>query len=112
MQLFSECYDFDTQVYLRDRNFNVSPSQEDIYEYIKQVTVACKMESEIPIICLVYMERLLTKTGFLINNENWRRLCLICLCIGSKIWDDDSLENVHFPKVMDDVSLRMINKLE
>lgn len=51
-------------------------------------------------------------TGLLINNFNWKRLTLISLCIGSKIWDDDSLENVHFPKVMPELSLRMINKLE
>jgi hypothetical protein len=70
------------------------------------------MENEIPIICLVYIERLLTKTGLLINKDNWRRLVLISLCIGSKIWDDDSLENQHFPKVMGEVSLKMINSLE
>jgi hypothetical protein len=70
------------------------------------------MENEIPIISLVYLERILIKTGLLINKENWKRLTLISLCLGSKIWDDDSLENVHFPKVMPDVSLKMINKLE
>jgi hypothetical protein len=70
------------------------------------------MENEIPIICLVYLERLIMKTGILLTNDNWRRMTLVALCIGSKIWDDDSLENVHFPKVMTDVSLIMINKLE
>ncbi len=70
------------------------------------------MENEIPIICLVYLERLIMKTGILLTNENWRRLTLIALCIGSKIWDDDSLENVHFPKVLPDVTLKMINLLE
>lgn len=70
------------------------------------------MENEIPIICLVYIERILTKTSLLINKDNWKRLVLISLCIGSKIWDDDSLENVHFPKVMPEVTLKMINILE
>jgi hypothetical protein len=74
--------------------------------------MACKMEKEIPLIAMVYIERLLTKTGLLINHMNWRRIVLIALCIGSKIWDDDSLENVHFPKVMKDVTLKEINRLE
>ena len=52
------------------------------------------------------------KTGILLTVENWRRLTLIALCLGSKIWDDDSLENVHFPKVLPDVTLKMINELE
>lgn len=70
------------------------------------------MENEIPIICLVYLERFITKTGILLTYENWKRLTMIVLCVGSKIWDDDSLENVHFPKVMPDISLKMINVLE
>ena len=37
---------------------------------------------------------------------------LVCLCVASKVWDDDSLENIHFPKVMSDVTINMINKLE
>jgi len=55
------------------------------------------MEKEIPILCLVYIERFLTKTGVLMNHSNWKRLTLISLILASKIWDDDSLENVHFP---------------
>jgi hypothetical protein len=70
------------------------------------------MENEIPIICLVYLERLLMKTGILLTVDNWRKLTLICLILGSKVWDDDSLENVHFPKVMSDVTLKIINTLE
>jgi hypothetical protein len=70
------------------------------------------MENEAPIIALVYIERILQKTGMLVNKFNWKRILLVCLCVASKVWDDDSLENVHFPKVMADVSLTMINKLE
>lgn len=80
--------------------------------YAKYVTVASKMENETPVIALVYMERILKKTGMLINKYNWKRILLVCLCVASKVWDDDSLENVHFPKVMSDVTLPMLNKLE
>ena len=88
------------------------PSEHDIAAYCKYVTVASKMENETPVIALVYIERLLRKTGVLINKYNWKRFLLICLCVASKVWDDDSLENIHFPKVMSDVSVTMINKLE
>jgi len=70
------------------------------------------MENEVPIICLCYLEKLVAMTGILLNKYNWKRLILISLCIASKIWDDDSLENVHFPKVMPDVTNYEINKLE
>lgn len=111
MKQFSECYDFVHDIYDEDVGIEI-PCESDVYEYCKYVTASCKMENEIPIICLVYIERLLTKTGVLLTRENWKRITLMALCIGSKIWDDDSLENVHFPKVMPEVPLKMINKLE
>ena len=70
------------------------------------------MENETPILALAYMERILLRTGILVNKFNWKRLLLVCMCVASKLSDDDSLENVHFPKVMADVTLNMINKLE
>lgn len=111
MKLFFENYDIENDILNEDITLEM-PSESEIYDYCKYVTTSCKMENEIPIICLVYLERLLTKTGLLINKDNWKRLTMIGLCIGSKIWDDDSLENQHFPKVMPDISLIMINKLE
>ena len=112
MRIFDSNYDFETDQLddapLADEN----PTLEELYYYCKYVIVSGRMEKEIPILCLVYIERFLTKTGILLNHLNWRRLTLISLCLASKIWDDDSLENVHFPKVMPDVSLREIAALE
>jgi hypothetical protein len=71
----------------------LEPTAEDIANYSKYVTVSSKMENEIPIIALVYVERILRKTGILINKFNWKRILLVCLCVASKVWDDDSLEN-------------------
>jgi len=93
-------------------HFVVDPCETEIADYCKYVTISCKMETEIPVVCLIYLEKLLINTGILLNKYNWRRLTLICLCLASKIWDDDSLENVHFPKVIRDVTNFEINKLE
>jgi len=76
------------------------------------VIISGRMEKEIPILCLVYLERFLTKTGVLMNHANWKRLTLISLILASKIWDDDSLENVHFPQVLQDITLKEISSLE
>ena len=104
MDVESSTFDEDMEIY--------DPSEEDIAAYGKYVTIASKMENEAPIIALVYIERILLKTGILVNKYNWKRILLVCLCVASKVWDDDSLENVHFPKVMADVSLVMLNRLE
>jgi hypothetical protein len=77
--------------------FVQNPTLEELYYYCKYVIISGRMEKEIPILCLVYVERFLTRTGVLMNHANWKRLTLIALILASKIWDDDSLENVHFP---------------
>lgn len=73
------------------------PSENDIFNYAKYVVLSAKMEKEAPIIALIYLERLMLKTGTLINHWNWKRLVLISLIEAGKVWDDDTLENKHFP---------------
>mmetsp|Transcript_24017 Transcript_24017/g.36936 ORF Transcript_24017/g.36936 Transcript_24017/m.36936 type:complete len:163 (-) Transcript_24017:118-606(-) len=113
MRIFDQNYNFDTDELIGgEAQFQGNPTLEEIYYYTKYVIIQGRMEKEIPILCLVYIERFLTKTGLLINFSNWKRLTLISLILASKIWDDDSLENVHFPQVLSDISLKEISALE
>ena len=111
LSLFDCRMEYDSEVLNLDWRVK-EPTEADIADYCKYVTISCKMENEIPIICLIYIEKLLLSTGILLNKYNWQRMMLCCLCLASKIWDDDSLENVHFPKVMPNVTNNEINKLE
>ena len=113
MRIFDQNYDFEQdQLVGGEAEYTGDPSLEELYYFSKYVIVAGRMEKEIPILCLVYIERFLTKTGLLMNFANWKRLTLISLILASKIWDDDSLENVHFPQVMGDITLKEITGLE
>lgn len=120
---FHPNYDFDVEEMLDKDMCNSSlalmetfvserPTQEEIYYYAKYIVLSSRMEKEIPLVALAYIERILTKVGILMNHWNWRRIMLISLIIASKIWDDESLENVHFPKAMPELSIKEINQLE
>mmetsp|Transcript_24521 Transcript_24521/g.17240 ORF Transcript_24521/g.17240 Transcript_24521/m.17240 type:complete len:100 (-) Transcript_24521:256-555(-) len=99
MRIFDQNYDFERDFLNGGEStyLGEDPTLEELYYYCKYVIITGRMEKEIPILCLVYIERFLTKTGLLMNFANWKRLTLISLILASKIWDDDSLENVHFP---------------
>ena len=100
MRIFDYTYDFEMdELAGGESQFDniQNPSLEEIYYYCKYVIITGRMEKEIPILCLIYLDRFTKKTGMLINYSNWKRLTLITLILASKIWDDDSLENVHFP---------------
>lgn len=70
------------------------------------------MEKEVPIIALVYIERLLLKSGFFIVGRNWRKILLVSLIIASKIWDDESFENDNFAKAFPNFTTKEINEME
>lgn len=113
MRVFDQNYNFERDQLVGGESLYLGdPSIDELYYYCKYVIISGRMEKEIPILCLIYIERFLTKTGFLLNYANWKRLTLITLVLASKIWDDDSLENVHFPQVMPDITLKEIAGLE
>ena len=98
MRVFDYHYNFQEDMLKNyDDGYVDVPSLEELYYYCKYVIISGRMEKEIPILCLIYLERFFTKTGILMTGGNWKRLTLISLILASKIWDDDSLENVHFP---------------
>ena len=112
MRRFDRNFDINIDKFKKEDLDTTPASFEQIFNTIKQLTSLAKMESEIPIMALVYMEKLMKKTGILINENNWKRIVLITLCVASKIWDDDSFENEHFAQVYKDIPLREISRLE
>lgn len=75
------------------------------------------MESDCIIMSLIYVERLIKKTGGKLRprRSNWRSLVFSCMILSSKVWDDLSMWNVDFsqscpPGVT--FSLQRINELE
>lgn len=90
----------------------VIPTEEEIYNFCKNVIARSRMEKEVSILCLIYMEKFIDKTGIYVSEKNWKKLLFMCLVLASKIWDDESYENVHFAQVFSMISLREINSME
>lgn len=76
---FDRNFDFNTKK-MRKENLNTKTASFDvILKTITDWAQQAKMENEIPIMALVYIERLMKKTGILINENNWERIVLITL---------------------------------
>jgi hypothetical protein len=90
----------------------IPPNEEEIYNFCKNVIARSRMEKEVSILCLIYMERFIEKTGIYVSEKNWKKLLFMCLVLASKIWDDESYENVHFAQVFSIITLREINAME
>jgi hypothetical protein len=93
------------------------PSLEEVTRFYRDIFYKAQMESDCIIMSLIYVERLVKKTGGKLRPrfENWRSLVFSCMILSSKVWDDLSMWNVDFsqscpPGVT--FSLQRINELE
>jgi hypothetical protein len=62
-----------------------TPSKDTVANFCKNIIISTKMEKEVTIISLVYVERLVVSSGFALNRYNWRRITFTALIIASKV---------------------------
>ncbi|CAD8183203.1 unnamed protein product [Paramecium pentaurelia] len=92
---------------------NYIPNVDIIQNYCKNIMTTTKMEREVAIISMIYINRLLNyNQGLEINCLNWQKILFTALVMASKIWDDESFENNNFAKVLPQFSTVQINEME
>lgn len=84
INVFNENYDFERNMFFTMEDPS-EPTYKEIKSFCKVIITTCKMEKEMPIICLIYIEKLLSKTGILLNSWNWRRFTFVALMLASKV---------------------------
>jgi len=88
------------------------PDTEAIYKFLSMIFKAERLDSECAIMCLAYIERIIALTGLTMDPTNWRRIVLSALILASKVWEDQSVWNVDFLPVFDNLNAQDLNKLE
>ena len=99
-------------MHIPTRKYVPPPDPQVVFEFCANIMILTKMEKEVIIITLLYLERFIFNTGLLLTSRNWRRIIFTTMAIASKIWDDDSFENNHFAQVFKHLSIGEINLLE
>ncbi|KAJ3050534.1 hypothetical protein HK097_008518 [Rhizophlyctis rosea] len=89
-----------------------SPSANDIFKFLECLFHAADLYVECAIITLVYIDRMLDRTGVTLGAGNWTRTVLGGLMLASKVWDDHAVWNVDFVQIFPDVGVEDLNDLE
>merc|ERR1719311_1506224 len=89
-----------------------SPSSWDIYGFLRDVMVNFRLEQEVSVITLFYLERFSTTCGVAMTPDNWQRLTITAMMLASKVWNDESFENVEFSQLCPLYTLDEINTFE
>ena len=111
IEIFDDDYNYISD-HIPIRKYVPPPDPQTIFEFCANIMILTKMEKEVIIISLIYLERFIFNTGLLLTSRNWRRLSFIIMVIASKIWDDDSFENNHFAQVFTHLKIGEINLME
>lgn len=87
-------------------------SSKTIFEFIERLFKRAKLDPGCSIICLIYVERLINKTGLYLLRRNWRPIMLCSMLVASKMWQDYGCWNAEFSKIYPQFSCSSIKRLE
>lgn len=88
------------------------PNKWDMYGFLKDVMVNFRLEPEVSIVTLFYLERFTELSGVALTPDNWQRLVITAMMLASKVWNDESFENAEFSQLCPLYSLEEINAFE
>merc|ERR1712183_614180 len=61
---------------------------------------------------LFYLERFSELSGIALTPDNWQRLTITAMMLASKVWNDESFENIEFSQLCPLYTLDEINAFE
>merc|ERR1719393_697182 len=89
-----------------------APNKWDIYGFCRDVMVNFRLEPEVSVITLFYLDRFTELSGVGLTPDNWQRLTICAMMLASKVWNDESFENVEFVQLCPLYTLEEINTFE
>jgi len=91
---------------------SIPPSVDQIYHFFCEIFRVENLPPQCCILCLAYIERLITKSGLSLHGSNWKRVALSALILASKVWEEQAVWNVDFLAVFPGASVKDLAKLE
>ena len=88
------------------------PNKWDIYDFLELVIRSLEVHPEVSVVTLVYLDRFCSQSGVAFTPDNWQRLTISAMMLASKVWYDESYENLDFAEKFDLYSLHEINTFE
>jgi Cyclin, N-terminal domain len=88
------------------------PTIEHVYKFIHTTFTVERLSHECAILCLAYVERMMTNSRVRLRPNTWRRIVLGALILASKVWEDQAVWNVDFLAVFPAVTVKDLGRLE
>ena len=73
IEIFDDDYNYISD-HIPIRKYVPPPDPQTIFEFCANIMILTKMEKEVIIISLIYLESFIFNTGLLLTSRNWRRI--------------------------------------
>jgi hypothetical protein len=97
---------------LNDVAVRTVPGKWDIYNFLRDVMLGFRLQPEVSVVTLFYLDRFSEKSGVAMTPDNWQRLTIAAMMLASKVWDDESFENAEFAQLCPLYTIDEINTFE
>lgn len=112
-KVFLDVFDETKHPLTKTEKFDVRmPKARTLYKFLHDIFSKENLPSEVAILCLAYIERLMKATHLTLHATNWRRVLLSALILASKVWEDQAVWNIDFVDVFPDLDVADLNVLE
>jgi len=88
------------------------PHRWDVFGFLRDVMMNFRLEPEVSIVTLFYLDRFTELSGVAMTPDNWQRLTISAMMLASKVWNDESFENFEFAQLCPLYTLDEINTFE
>ncbi|CAN0438538.1 unnamed protein product, partial [Ascophyllum nodosum] len=86
------------------------PDVDEIFDFVTNIFVNASLSSECSVICLIYVERLMTLARVPLLESTWKPIVLVSLLLASKMWQDLGSWNGEFASVCPEYAVDKIDK--
>lgn len=89
------------------------PTINDVFDVLLDIFLIGDLSSQIGIIAMIYLDRLLVKVpGLYLDTQNWKKLILGTLILSSKVWDDATIWNEDFLSALPSLTIQELGMME
>ncbi|KAG9393077.1 Cyclin PHO80-like [Carpediemonas membranifera] len=88
------------------------PTSRDMFQFMYNIAYRIRFRPELGIAALIYIDRLIEKTGIVYGRSTWRRVTFAGMVLAQKGWEDSCYDNKDYARTFKPLTVRTVNRIE
>ncbi len=89
-----------------------APTSRSMLSMLYSIGYRIRFRPEMGVAMLVYIDRLIEKTGLVFCSHTWKRVSFVGMMLAQKAWEDSCYDNKDYAKTMRGTTVQLVNNME